>query len=404
MSTKVANNGFKGNVLIIGGGIGGNALALFLQKAGIDCTVYEAYGYRERTGGGLGLAPNGMNVLAALGLADEAKKRGSLALENTFHNAHGRVLARVKNGDETKYGQPGLSIMRFALYDILNEGVQERGVQVEFGKRLVSITQTATKVTAHFEDGTSAEGDLLIGADGIHSTTRHLALPKSPEPGYVGIIGIGANTPTSAVSNLTERDLHSFHFVFGAKGFFGYAASAPGEIMWWANLPSEHEMTREQLRDLSLEKIQQEMLAIYGGYYEPIPTLIRNSYAPVKNNIHDIQSLEQWSAGRVLLIGDAAHAVSPNAGQGASQALEDAILLAKMLRDCGDNAQMFAQFEAERKPRVERIVAEGRRQGDNKQTVNPFQERIREVMMSVFAKPFMERQFDWLFRYKIAWE
>jgi 2-polyprenyl-6-methoxyphenol hydroxylase-like FAD-dependent oxidoreductase len=107
----------------------------------------------------------------------------------------------------------------------------------------------------------------------------------------------------------------------------------------------------------------------------------------------------------VVLIGDAAHAVSPNAGQGASMALEDAIYLAKVLREAqGDHERAFARFERDRKPRVERIVAEGRRRGSDKKTVTPFESALRNAMLAVFFNLFGERSQDWLYRYRIDWD
>lgn len=141
-------------------------------------------------------------------------------------------------------------------------------------------------------------------------------------------------------------------------------------------------------------------------YKEPIATLIANTQPQfwVKINISDIQSLPTWHQGRVLLIGDAAHAVSPNAGQGAAMALDDAMCLAKLLRDSSHPyEQVFAQFEAGRKPRVEKIVAEGRRRGADKQVLSPFQSKIREIMIMIFVNLFGERGLDWLYSYKIDW-
>lgn len=392
----------QGNVIIVGGGLGGMALALFLHKAGIKSTIYEAYTYKQGVGAGLGLAPNGMNVLAALGLAEKVKARGMLALENRFYNEHGRLLARIPNGSVEAYGQPAVSIMRPALYDILTEAIRERGIPLLFEKRLKTLTQTAKGVIAQFEDGSQAEGDLLIGADGIHSQTRRLILPDGPRPEYVGIISVSGVTPASAVPSLTLEDKQSFNFVYGANGFFGYSGVEHGDIMWWSNL-RQSQMTREELTDLSLDRIKKQMLAIYGGFHEPIPTLIRQMTQPLKLNVYDIQSLPTWHKGRVLLIGDAAHAVSPNSGQGASMAFEDAMLLAKLLRDCADYAQVFAQFEHERKPRVEKIVAEGRRRGNDKEAVSPFKARMRDLMMSIFINLFGIKGVDWVYRYRIAW-
>jgi 2-polyprenyl-6-methoxyphenol hydroxylase-like FAD-dependent oxidoreductase len=107
----------------------------------------------------------------------------------------------------------------------------------------------------------------------------------------------------------------------------------------------------------------------------------------------------------VVLIGDAAHAVSPNAGQGASMALEDAIYLAKLLRDAqGEHERAFERFERQRKPRVERIVAEGRRRSSDKKSVSPFESALRNAMLAIFVNLFGERSQDWLYRYRVDWE
>ena len=402
MNTKNATNGFKGHVLIIGGGIGGNSLALFLKKAGITSTVYEAYAYKDAVGGGLGLAPNGMNVLAALGLAETVQERGTLNVENCFYNERGRILARYKNGTVKQYGQPGVSLTRASLHDILTEAAKKQGIQIEYQKRLQNVSYQGEKVTAHFADGTQAEGDLLIGADGIHSKTRQVVFPDSPKPAYVGIVGVGGFVPAAAVPPMTLREQQSFCFTFGPNGFFGYCGGDKGDMMWWSNMQRKQELTREQLADLSLDNLKQEMLTTYKGYHEPIQTLIRNTTTPFKINVSDIQSLPTWHKGRVVLIGDAAHAVSPNAGQGASMALEDAMYLGKLLGQSANYEQVFEQFEQARKPRVERIVAEGRRRGDDKLVVTPLQSKIRDVMLMIFMNLFGEKGQDWLYSYKVS--
>jgi 2-polyprenyl-6-methoxyphenol hydroxylase-like FAD-dependent oxidoreductase len=396
---------FQGKTLIIGGGIGGLALALFLRKAGIACAVYEAFPDKEGVGGGLNLAPNGMNVLAALGLAEKTIACGSAAAEICFRNERGRVLARFRNGSVEKYRQPSASMMRSALHEVLKDELNAQRLEIHYEKRLRTITQDAAKVVAHFADGTQAEGDILIGADGIHSQTRSAILPNGPRPAYVGIIALGGLVLGSTVPAVLQRDKQSLNFTYGPKGFFGYMGVHDGHVMWWSNLPSKKELTPEELAALSVESIKEDMLALYHGYHEPIPTLIANTQSPVKINISDIRSLPKWHVGRVLLIGDAAHAVSPNAGQGASMALEDAMVLAQLLRDSGDDYErVFMQFEADRKPRVEKIVAEGRRRGVDKQIVSPLQSRIREVMMMIFINLFGERGQDWLYKYSINWE
>jgi 2-polyprenyl-6-methoxyphenol hydroxylase-like FAD-dependent oxidoreductase len=391
--------------LIIGGGVAGPALSLFLKKAGISSALYEAYPHTGGVGGGLSLAPNGMNVLDELGLADKVKARGTVALENCFRSETGRVLARIDNGSK-KYGQPAVTMRRADLHEVLAEEMQRQGIAVAYQKRLkdISYASDREKVVAHFADGSSADGDILVGADGIHSQTRQSVFPESPKPAYVGIIGIGGFVPLSALPGISDRDRQTLNFTFGRRGFFGYCGSRPDEMMWWSNLWREKELTKEELDAISIETVKQEMLAIYGRYHDPIPRLIAHTGPPVKLNIYDIQTLPLWHKGRVVLVGDAAHAVSPNAGQGASMALEDAICLAKMLRDAqGDHELAFERFERERKPRVERIVAEGRRRSSDKRSVTPFESALRNAMLAIFFNLFGERSQDWLYRYRVEW-
>jgi 2-polyprenyl-6-methoxyphenol hydroxylase-like FAD-dependent oxidoreductase len=134
--------------------------------------------------------------------------------------------------------------------------------------------------------------------------------------------------------------------------------------------------------------------------------LIERTRDIIALNVFDIQSLPRWHDGRVILIGDAAHAVSPNAGQGASLALEDAMLLAKLLRDCcgADQTAAFERFECDRKPRVERIVAAGRKYASDKTAVSPLQSKIRNLMIGAMFRLFGIPGQDWAFRYRVAWD
>jgi 2-polyprenyl-6-methoxyphenol hydroxylase-like FAD-dependent oxidoreductase len=255
-------------------------------------------------------------------------------------------------------------------------------------------------VTAEFADGTFAEGDLLIGADGVNSATRQLALPDLPAPDFTGMIGVGGFT-SEALLPATEQ--HAMTFAFGGRGFFGFSGSGDGQAMWWTNLPRSSPLSREELQQTSTDALRRELLARFGDYFAPVPRFIEESESILQLNIFDIQSLPSWHAGRVLVLGDAAHAVSPSAGQGASLALEDAMLLARLLRDADDYAAAFRAFEAERKPRVQRIVAEGRRRGGDKQLVGPLQAKVRELMLRVMLNAFGKHADDWVWRYQVDW-
>lgn len=391
-------------VLIIGGGVGGATLALFLKKAGVSCAIYEAYPYTEGVGGGLNLAPNGMKVLAELGLAETLVDSATIARTSIFMDDRGSVLGRLPYGNPQVYGQPAVSMSRALLYDVLAGELRRQGVPVHYEKRLSHITEDGSQVLAHFTNGDSAAGDMLIGADGVRSTAREYVLPHGPHPAYTGIIGIGGFTSLSALPAIPSSDVEALTYTFGARGFFGYGGADKGTLMWWSNLWRKQEYSRDELTQLDRGAIQRELLDRFQGYHAPIEALIQTTSNVLQLNVYDIQSLPTWHKGRVLLMGDAAHAVSPNAGQGASMAMEDAMYLAMLIRDGGgDVERIFSAFERQRKPRAEKIVAEGRRRGSDKEVVSPFQSRMRNLMMRVFLHMSSEKSDRWLFGYTLNW-
>jgi len=391
-------------VLIAGGGVGGPALALFLKKAGISCAIFEAYPYSEGVGGGLNLALNGMNILAELGLAETLLTRATVAHESVFVDERGKSLGRLPYGDPSRYGQPAVSMSRALLFGLLAEELRRQEIPIHYEKRLSGVAENGDSVTITFADGGSAQGDLLIGADGVRSAVRRSLLPKGPHPAYTGIIGIGGFTPLPALPAIPQDDIEALTYTFGPRGFFGYGGADNGTMMWWSNLWRKREFSHEELANLDQRAIQDELLQRYRGYHEPITSLVTHTMSVLRMNVYDILSLPTWHQGRVALMGDAAHAVSPNAGQGASMTLEDAMCLAMLLRDCGgDHTRAFATFERLRKDRVEKIVAEGRRRGGGKEEVSAFQSRLRNTMMKFFLGRANEKSDDWLFTYKLNW-
>src|SRR3989442_15330214 len=224
------------HALIIGGGTAGPALSVFPEKAGMSSAVYAAHPDTEGVGGGLSLAPNGMNVLDELGLAEKIKARGTLALEMCFRSETGRVLARIDNGSK-KYGQPAVALRRADLHDVVVQEMERPGLAITYKKLLTDVRYTRghEKVVAHFADGSDAEGDILIGADGIHSQTRTSVFPESPKPQYVILIGIGGVVPTSAAPSFTDGDRQSLNFMVGHRGILGSSGARPDEMVLWSN-------------------------------------------------------------------------------------------------------------------------------------------------------------------------
>lgn len=387
--------------LIIGGGIAGPVTAMALQKAGIEATVYEAYDSpADTTGFFLNTASNGLDALKAIDLDLAARADGFPIPTLAFWNGRGKELGEVANGVRLDDGTVSVCVKRGELQRVLREETVARGIGYEFGKRLASYVESDGGVVARFDDGTEVGGDLLIGADGIHSRVRRIVAPESPKPSYTGMIGAGGYSrleelePTRGVQ----------HFVFGKKAFFGYLVREDGEIYWFANL-AHPEATSAELAAVPPVEWQRRLLDLFADDLPLINRIIGHSTGAIgAHPIHDIPTSPVWSRGPVVLIGDAAHATSPSAGQGASIACEDAVVLAKCLRDLPDHAGGYAAYERIRRERTEKVVAYARKRGSNK-TAGPVARVFRDLMMPVVLKHFAsEKAHEWLYRYHIDWD
>jgi FAD-dependent urate hydroxylase len=389
--------------LIIGGGIAGPVAAMALRKAGIQARVYEAYrGTADGVGGGLSIAPNGQNALAVLGADHVVRDIGLPVTAMVLHNSTGRRIAEFPT-------PPGLPVMRFVwrpeLYRAFYDETTTRGIPIEHGKRLVGIDNTPDAVTAHFADGTNATADILIGADGIHSTARSLIDPNAPRPRYTGLISFGGRTGTMGIPS-TEGKMH---FVFGRRAFFGYQVEDNQSGGWFVNLPNDKPLTRAEANETPAEEWLAILRATFAKDRSPALELL-NRTAPedliVVGGMEDVPTVPTWHNGRVVLVGDAAHATSPSSGQGASLAIESAIQLARCLRDLPHD-KAFAAYETMRRSRAEKIIAQAAKTNSDK-AAGPIGRVIRDMAMLAMTKLIkpetMARKLDWQFNYHIDWD
>jgi 2-polyprenyl-6-methoxyphenol hydroxylase-like FAD-dependent oxidoreductase len=342
--------------IVIGGGIAGPAVSLVLQRGGIEPRLFEAYPGPATIGGGFQIAPNGMRVMAALGLAEQVASAGVPSREFVFRNRNGATLARI----ELRRSGFGVTILRSAFHRILLEEMQRCRIHVAYGKRLVAIEQDAGAVVARFADGTTVEGDVLLASDGVHSSVRGLILPGAARPRYTGVIGIGGFPAPEAECPRDPRDACQLNFTMGGRLQFGYANMSAGEPRWgwWTHLPQATELSREAVQAIPDHQIRAELLNAFSGWHAPIESMIRATPEMLRTAIYDVPQLPTWHVGRVMLLGDAAHAMSPAGGQGASLALEDAIVVGRSLAVDRESPpeHVFGAAESRLRPRAERMV------------------------------------------------
>ena len=388
--------------LIIGSGVAGPAVALFLQRAGWEVEIFEAAESPDSyTGLFLNVATNGLAVLDQLGLRERLVAEGHPAPEMVMWSSTGKELGTVPNGPAGHPDRGSVVVRRSILHRVLRDAAQDAGIPIRFGARLQRIEETDASVRAIFADGRIATGDLLIGADGVGSPTRRHIDTDAPAPAYSGLVGLGgfAHVPGLAPTPGAQ------HMVFGRRSFFGYLVRDDGEVYWFANI-TRGASDRPALRAVGAEEWLATLRELHAGDPYPVPQILEHARGDVGGYaIDDLAHVPHWSRGRVVAIGDAVHAISPSAGQGASLALEDAITLARCLRDLPDHSAAFAEYQRLRQPRAEAVV--GYAQAINKQkrvTGSRLGIAVRDAMLPMFLKRARDdARNDWLYNHRVAW-
>ncbi|HEX2178738.1 MAG TPA: FAD-dependent monooxygenase [Actinomycetota bacterium] len=387
--------------LIIGGGIAGAVTAMALQKAGIDSTIYEAYPRGAgNTGAFLTFAGNGMHALAAIDADQPVRAKGFDTPRLIFTSGTGKRLGEISNGGAVADGNVSQTIRRGDLYQALQSQAVERGTPVEYGKRLVDARTDRHSVTALFADGTSATGDILIGCDGLRSVTRRLIDPNAPAARYVPVLNTGGYSTGVRVPG----DPGDFHMMFGKRCFFGYVNAPNGEVWWFANPPRRDEPESGELSAIESERWMQTLVELFADDAGPaIPIIEATTNRLAAWSTYDVPKVPLWHNDRMIIIGDAAHAASPSAGQGASMAIEDGVLLAKCLRDL-PLPEALPAFTDLRRERVEAVVAAGARSASDK-AAGPVARVIRDLMLPlVFRRMSTGKGREWMYGYRIDWD
>jgi FAD-dependent urate hydroxylase len=389
---------------VVGAGVAGLSVALALAKAGIEPVVHEAHpDGAEGVGAFLTLATNGISALRVIDAAEPVLARGFPTPGIRLRSYTGKFLGETVTGIPLDDGTLSQTLRRADLYSALAETARARGIRIETGRRLVSVRETPTSILARFADGGEASADVLIGCDGVHSTVRRLIDPASRPARYSGLLTTGgyARLPGGGANPAPA----GYEMIFGRRGFFGYAARPenPSDVWWFANLPHRPDPSESGLRALREKDWRSELLAMFAADAGPASALIEATPAimPV-SGVHTVPGLRHWARGRMIVIGDAAHAPSPTSGQGASLSIEDAVVLALKLRDRPVEAA-FADFCAERRRRVDPIVKAAARINNSK-AAGPLGARVRDAMMpAVMRMVARSKATRQVFDHHLAW-
>jgi len=388
--------------LVIGGGIAGPAAAMALQKAGIDPVIYEAHPTgADGIGVFLTLGSNGVDALRVLGADKPALAAGFPTPGITLRSGAGKRLGESRTGLSLPDGTTSQTIKRADLHRALHEEASSRGVRVEHGKRLVGAEETGDGVLAVFADGSEAVGDVLIGCDGVHSTVRRIIDPAAPAPTYAGLVTTGGYARGVRV----DTEPGSYEMIFGKRAFFGYATAPDGEVWWFANVPRRDEPARGEVEAISGDEWRRRLLQLYAEDAGPaVPLIQATPEMTAMSPIHAIPHLPAWHSRRIIVIGDAAHAPSPTSGQGASLSIEDAVVLAKCLRDQPSPQAAFGRFEAARRPRVERIIKWAARINNSK-AAGPVARVLRDAILpTILTMTADSKAYKQTYDYHIDWD
>ena len=373
-------------VIIIGGGIAGLSAAIALKKIGIECEVYETAPEIRAVGAGIVMASNALQVFGKFGFADKIIRAGA-ELENFVisDEKFRPIRAMNQNWIREKFGFGNTAIHRADLQNIL---IDELGREHLFlGKQFLSFEQKENKITAYLKDGTSAKGDFLIGADGIHSAVRNQLFPDIPyrytnQTCWRGITHI--TVPEFLKNGAVEA--------WGNQKRLGVVPVGDEKIYWFAVL-SEKPGGKDN-PDLLKDYLKNLFSDFHPFGSELIEKTSSNNI--IRNDLYDFKPLKKWHNGRVCLIGDAAHATTPNMGQGGCQAVEDAWILHSVFSENKTPQEAFQIFQERRIKKTTRITNQSFSMGQMAHW--KYGRGLRNAFLKMLPKSLSQKGIEWVLK------
>jgi FAD-dependent urate hydroxylase len=369
MSTGSETRMAARRILIIGAGIAGLSLNAALGDGPWQVEVVERGAGAYALGAGLAIQPNAMRVLRRLGLGDAVERAGAVIDRFQYRDQDGGLLCDIDLDSVWDRVGPFVGITRTALHEVLRSGPD----RCRFGTSVTSVTQRGGHVAVSFADGTTTPYDLVVGADGINSVARR-SLGDRPAPAH------GGQMAWRSVAPIRPGGLDGLQFWLGADRFFGLCPTGAGSTYGFGNLAGA------RLRE-PIDGRKRRLIDRFATFGKPVLEYLTAIHRDSDIHCAPVESLPdvRWYDGRVVLIGDAAHAMSPMMGQGGCMAIEDALVLAEELRRASDLPTALSAFVARRQPRVAWVREQSRTLGEVVRLPEPLRNRaLRERGIASF--------------------
>ena len=389
-------------IAIIGGGIGGLAAALALERRGAETIVCEQSPELSEIGAGLNLTPNAVKALRALGLDREVETIGwgsEWLMIRSWKS--GRYITHVRRGDfRRRFGAPNITVHRADLSEVLRGALKT--AELRLGKRCVGVEAGERGAAARFADGSAIEADVVVGADGIHSAVRE-SLFGADRPRFTGCICWRGMAPADAVP--ADIDTKQGIMWMGPHGHVVHYRVRRGELVnIVAHVDSDAWTEESWTRECGVD----ELTTTYAAWHSDLTRMFRCSTRWYKWALYDRDPLECWSKGRATLLGDSAHAMLPYLGQGAAMAIEDGVVLAAMIAQQGEDlGTALLAYERLRAPRNKAAVLGSRARAKENHLASPWARFKRDVKFALrerFGRDNTVFQTAWLYEYDVGKE
>lgn len=376
--------------VILGGGIAGLTAAIALKKIGIEALVLEAAAEIKPVGAGLALAANAMRALEKIGVASRVIREGRELKAFSIYDQKGKLISRNDTDPaNSKFGISNFTIHRADLHKVLLAQLDPN--QVLKGKRSVDVVSDSEGSVVRFEDGSQIHAKYLIVAEGIHSPIRKklLSTAKIRFAGYTCWRGVMDNSALN-IEETSET--------WGKTGRFGVTPLAKNQVYWYACINAAEQ--NSSLKNFTKADLEEN----FKDFHFPIPQVLAGTKPQqiIWNDILDLEPLSRFAFGNTVLIGDAAHATTPNMGQGACMAIEDAAILASCLEKNPDPVQAFQVFEKRRLSRTHKIVNDSHRLGVIAQLENPLLMGLRNSFFRLIPKKATQKQLETLYQVDLS--